>query len=522
MLDFMRRNANSWVMIFLFGIIIFVFAINFGPWAGNASAGVPYAATVNHEAISMAEFRTAYASQFARIKQFRPEYDQSQADKDGLKQIVVEQLVSRELLTQLGRQKQLTIGARTLAEEIKERVFGGDQEFNKEEYIRRVNAFFQSTVPQFEEQVEKELIAEQMANLLGTGVYVSEEEARMAFKDKNTKVAIEFIKVNPKHFTAVRAITADEIKRYQDANGKQISDYYNEHIGEYVQEKQIRASHILVKVAQNTSPTEKAALKEKAQKIRERVKNNEDFAEVAKKESDDTGSKIKGGDLGFFAPGAMVEEFSKAAFALKPGEVSEIIESPFGFHIIKQTDQKPEQKRKLEEASSEIAELLLRKAELDQKAKQLATLALTELKNGVLLEKIKIPGLTNLKATGGQPTSLFEPVANETDGFNRSAAYIPKIGKASGISDEAFKLTMATRTPADVIEANGEFFAIRLKSREDADMTKYEEQKESIKSALVFPRRRAFIQQYLTNLKASAKISYNDALVSASAHDSDL
>ncbi len=170
MLDFMRKNANSWVMILLFGIIIFVFAINFGPWAGNSLTGVPYAAIVNNEAISLAEFRTAYASQFARIKQFRPDYDQNQADKDGLRQMVIDQLVSRELLTQLGQKHKLSIGAKTLAEEIKERVFGKDGEFNKEEYVRRISAYFQTSVSQFEQQVAKEIVAQQMADLLGTGV----------------------------------------------------------------------------------------------------------------------------------------------------------------------------------------------------------------------------------------------------------------------------------------------------------------------------------------------------------------
>lgn len=515
MLDYMRRNANSWIMILLFGIIIFVFAINFGPWAGNLAPSVPYAALVNSKPISMAEFRTAYASQFARLKQFRgPDYDQSQAEKDGLKQMVIEQLISRELLSQLGTEHQLTIGAKTLAEAIKERVFDEDTPFSKEEYVRRVNAFFQSTIAQFEEQVKKELLAEQMADLLGTAVTVSEAETKAAFLDKNTKVALEFVKVNPNYFTAPM-ISEVEVKNFLENNRQKISEYYNENIGEYIKEPEIRASHILVKVAPNTTAEEKGKLKEKAQKLYERIKNNEDFAEIAKKESDDIGSKDKGGDLGFFSAGMMVEEFSKPAFALKPGEVSTVVESPFGFHIIKQIESKPKLERKLEDVSSEIAKLLLEKDTQNQKAKELASQALHQLKTKTPLAEINVAGLVNVKATGKTPSEPFLPVADETASFSLSSGYIQKIGRAEPINEAAFKLTLNNPTPDHVIEANGEFFAIRLKSREEPDMAKYEEQKESIKSSLLFPRKRAFMQQYLSHLKANAKITYNDALMAS-------
>lgn len=518
MLNFMRQNANSWIMVVLFSIIIFVFAINFGPWAGNVSQTTPYAAVVNNQTISMAEFRTAYASQLARIKQFRPEYDQTQADRDGLKQMVLEQLVSRELLYQLGTENQLSVGAKELAEAIKERVFGKDEAFNKEEYIRRVNAFFQSTVAQFEAQVAKEIVAEQMAELLGTAVNVSEAEIEAAYKDRFTKVALEFVKVNPKSFAVTRAINADEIKRFQDEQGKKINDYYNEHMSEYIKEEQIRASHILVKVAEGTNAQDKAALKEKAVKIRERLKT-EDFATVAKSESDDVGTKEKGGDLDFFPYGNMVEEFSKAAFALKPGEMSDVVESPFGFHIIKQTDRKPKVERKLEDASAEIAEVLIKKAEGEQKAKEVAELALQQLKSGVLLAKLNVPGLVNVKVLGKQPTDTAPAVADDTEPFNLSSSFIYKLGRAEGISDEVAKLSMDKPTAENVIEANGELIAIRLKSREDADMSKFAEQKQTITSSLMFPRKRAFMQSYVAHLKSSAKIKYNEALLSTEQMD---
>lgn len=513
-MNFMRQNANSWVMILLFAIIIFVFAINFGPWAGNQTPSVPYAAVVNNEAISMAEFRTGYASQFARIKQFRPDYTQEQADKDGLKQMVVEQLIGRELLYQLGVKHGLTIGARTLAEEIKLRVFGEEEDFNKDEYVRRVNSYFQSTIQQFEEQVKKEMVAEQMANILGTPIFISEQEIKDAYNDRNTKVSVEFVKISPKFFASNRAIPAEEVKAFQSANGQKISDYYNNNLSTYVKEAEIKASHILVKVNQDASPADKAAAKEKAQKILDRVKANEDFATVASAESDDTGSKVKGGDLGYFSEGMMVEEFSKAAFALKPGEISGIVESPFGFHIIKQTDQKPKSEKKLDEVSTEIAELLIHKEEQDKKAKELAAHALAQLKTGEQLNAVSLAPINTAKLSA-TPSAPNAPVADETDFFARTTNYIGKVGRADLFAAEAFKLNMENKTAADVVEVNGDFYAIRLKARQDPDMTKFEEQKETLKSSVLFPRKRAFMQQYVTTLKESAKISYNKALMSS-------
>lgn len=509
MLNFMRRNSNSWVMIFVFAIIVFVFAVNFGPWAGTNMQGIPHAAVVNNVPISMADFRTAYGSQFARIKQFRPDYDQTAADRDGLKQLVVDQLITRELLSQLGAKNQLKIGARTLAEELKERVFG-DSPFNKDEYVRRINAYFQSSVSEFEGQVAKEMVAQNINELLGTAVYVSDEEIKREYLDKNTKISLEFIKINPYHFAA-SAIDEDMIKLFQEKNADKISAYYNENITKYVKEPEIKASHILVKLPPKASDSEKAESKAKAEKILARLKNNEDFATVAQNESDDAGSKASGGDLGFFTAGMMVEEFSKAAFALKPGEMSGIVESPFGFHIIKQTEAHEKVERKLEDVSKEIAELLIKKDELNQKARIVAKSALDQLKAGTALANVKAEGLVHRASTSGSLTNAN--VADETESFSRSATVVGKIGRANVISEKAFALTLEKPTADEVIEANDSFYAIRLKTRENPDMAKFEEQKQAIRDSLLYPRKRAFTQQFISNLKAHSKITYNDTLM---------
>ncbi len=333
--------------------------------------------------------------------------------------------------------------------------------------------------------------------------------------DRNTKVALDFIKIDPDHFKSTKPVTAAEIKLYQEANGQKINDYYNEHISDYLKEEQIRASHFLVKVPPSANAAEKEALKEKAQKILDRVKNNEDFAELAKKESEDTGTKEKGGDLGLFTRGMMVEEFSKAAFALKPGEVSQVVESPFGFHVIKEIEQVPKVEKKLEEVSPTIAENLLRKEEQDQKAMHLAKLALEQLQKGTPIASIKLDGIVNISAGAKESLGQHAPIAAQSDLFSRSTPYVLNIGRTDPLANEAFSLTLDKPTAAKVIQANNAYFAIRLKSREEPDMAKFEEEKDGIRMSLTFPRKRAMMQQYLTELKESAKITYNPTLLAA-------
>ncbi len=126
------------------------------------------------------------------------------------------------------------------------------------------------------------------------------------------------------------AVTPQEEKAFYDSNPKLFN-----------QPEMVRASHILIKVAKNASPKEKAAALAKIKAIRKRIVNGADFATVAKQVSQDPGTKDKGGDLNFFAKGQMVPEFDKVAFSLQPGQLSNIVKTQFGYHLIKVTAKKP-------------------------------------------------------------------------------------------------------------------------------------------------------------------------------------
>ena len=233
MLGLMRKNANSWVIGLLFAIIIFVFALNFGPWAGNVGGSPPYAADVNGRVITLAEFQIAYTQQLRSIQNYRPEYSQAEADKEGIKQLVLDQLVAKELLSNLAQKNGLFISDEELAGFIKRNLFGPDVAYSKELYHRIVYSNFNSTEAQFETQVRRELLAERMANLLRTGALVSDGEVMQAYEIKSTLVSLDFIRVDPQFMAVSNSMSDEEVTKWAKDHAEEVAHYYNQHLSEF-------------------------------------------------------------------------------------------------------------------------------------------------------------------------------------------------------------------------------------------------------------------------------------------------
>jgi peptidyl-prolyl cis-trans isomerase C len=150
-----------------------------------------------------------------------------------------------------------------------------------------------------------------------------------------------------------------EVAQKATVSEDDIKTYYDGHKDEFKTSDMIRARHILIKVAPQSSEEEKKKAKEKAEGILKKIKDEEDFAGLANNYSDDASSKLTGGDLGFFPRGKMVKPFEDAAFALKPGEVSGIVETQFGYHIIKLEEKKAASIEPLENVKERIRQKLL-------------------------------------------------------------------------------------------------------------------------------------------------------------------
>lgn len=140
---------------------------------------------------------------------------------------------------------------------------------------------------------------------------------------------------------------------------KDLKSYYDTHTNEFKTPEMIKARHILVKIDPAASEEDKKKAREKAEDILKKIKGGEDFAGLAADLSDDPGSKAKGGDLGFFPRGRMVKPFEDAAFSLKTGELSGIVETQFGFHIIKVEERKEPATEPFEAVKESIRQKLL-------------------------------------------------------------------------------------------------------------------------------------------------------------------
>lgn len=182
------------------------------------------------------------------------------------------------------------------------------------------------------------------------------------------------LKENIKTSLMVTEVLQEEVGPKVSVTDKDVSDFYAANQASFAEGEAVRASHILIAVPKNATAEQKAAAKTKAEGLLKQIKGGADFAALAKANSDDPGSAARGGDLGFFEKGQMVPSFDQAAFALKPGQISGLVESPFGYHIIKVTDRRPPRTPPLTEVSTDIKNFLTNQARQKETTKLVAQL----------------------------------------------------------------------------------------------------------------------------------------------------
>jgi len=160
----------------------------------------------------------------------------------------------------------------------------------------------------------------------------------------DAELTLEQYKINLAKELMVRKLLEKEIgSQLKDISDEEALKYYNEHGEELKQTEQIRAHHILFKVAETADPEKVKSVENKALRILEKIKKGEDFEALARQHSEDPFSALKGGDLGFFAPGDMIKNFEDAAVALQVGQISSLVRTPLGFHIIRLDERKASQ-----------------------------------------------------------------------------------------------------------------------------------------------------------------------------------
>ncbi|BBB31898.1 peptidyl-prolyl cis-trans isomerase D [Thermotomaculum hydrothermale] len=275
-----------------------------------------------------------------------------------------------------------------------------------DKYKRYLNAYGYR-VSDFERGVKEDIIIEKLENLYRESVQFSVDELRDIYEKQNVSIAFDYAVFNPKNYVNKVKVnfTDEQMKKYYEnhkdkyktplmrrikfvvfnpfvvgANVKisdaEIKDYYEKNKDKYTQEEQVRAKHILI--SSSAKKISDAEAKKLAEKIYNQLKKGADFDKLAKKYSDDPGTKNKGGDLGFFPKGRMVKPFEDAAFSLKVGQISKPVKTRYGYHIIKVTGKKKAKTFTLDEVKEEIKSILKAKRTQDlanQKAKEFEELA---------------------------------------------------------------------------------------------------------------------------------------------------
>jgi peptidyl-prolyl cis-trans isomerase C len=187
------------------------------------------------------------------------------------------------------------------------------------------------------------------------GQFQSEAAFEQALKAQQT--SLDKLREDARTDLTVAKLLDDEVSPSVAVTPTEISDFYEANPNRFQQPESVRASHILVGLPPDAPDAQKKAVRERAETALAAVKKGGDFAELAKQYSQDS-SAAQGGDLGYFPRGQMVPAFEEAAFSLKPGDVSDLVQTQFGYHIIKVTDRRPARTVPFAEVTAQIQQFL--------------------------------------------------------------------------------------------------------------------------------------------------------------------
>ncbi len=523
MLSFLRDRKTGIVSWMIVGGLSLFFVISFGPGSfGNSGCGadVTYAAKVNGREIPVADFEFAYNEALQREESQRQgRFGLEEARTMGLKNTVMDTVIETELLAQEAEKLKLLVSDDALHDFIlTQEVFFKEGKFDYEYYTKLVRYYYRSSPGRFEERQRRRLMAENLRLLIQEPVGVAESELKEAFIEKNDKVSLKLVKIDPANFATELNLEGDALAKYIADNEKRLKEAFEERKGEYNKAEEVSASHVLIKVADTAPEAEKEAAKKKAEEIAARAKKGDDFAALAKEFSQDTGSAVNGGDLGFFARGRMVKPFEEAAFKLKDGEVSEPVKSVFGWHVIKRTGFNPAGNKSFDDVKSDLALKVMREEAALAAAKARAREIVAQLKAGAKPEEL-FPKETAVKpGAGADAAEGPKPDPNKitwvsAPAFTRTQRYISGVGLADGVIEAAFKLTPEAPIAEEPVENQKKLYVMVLESRETPDMAKFAEAKASLAQQAEYAKRERIVKEWLSRARDGAEVFINPAIL---------
>jgi peptidyl-prolyl cis-trans isomerase D len=384
MFDFVHQKKRIVQIILALATLPFLF---WGLESYNSSDGEDYLALAAGEKIHRQEFDQALRNQQESMRATMGEnFNDAMLDNPELRSAVLEGLIQQRLLKHEAARVGLTVPDSQLVTVIQDiSAFQQDGKFSKQRYEELLRD--QGMSPRtFEARVRQEMMRQQLIDAYTRDGFVPVSVAERVMQLGNEKREISLVQIQPEQFLSQMKPDDATIKSYYDshqaefqlpeqvrvefmvlslddlAKVSQVSadeaiKYFDEHRGEFGQPEERRASHILITVPVTASAEEKAAARAKAEQLLAQIRQApQSFAELAKQHSQDPGSAANGGDLGFFARNMMVKPFEDAVFQMKPEEISGLVETDHGFHIIKLSEIKPAKLVSFNEVKSQIEE----------------------------------------------------------------------------------------------------------------------------------------------------------------------
>lgn len=512
-LSLMRRHAKSWIIKFLIGIIAVVFVFYFG-YSFTATRGLKIA-YVNGELINEAEYEKAYRELVETMRrQYQGMWNDDLIKTFNMKQRALDGLINQKLISQEAQKLGLDV---TESESQKAIMNYPAFQVNGLFEMRRYQALLSQNrmkPEDFEASMALQLLDTKLKQFLFSFLDVSEEAVLEYYTYNNEKTNLGFVQFKPEKFKKSTKFDQTSLKKYFEENKaryripekiklifieidpdgfkekvhiteEEIAGYYGYNPDMFIEPKQVKARHILFKLGQDADETKEKEVRKAAEAVLKEARQGKDFGELARKYSEGP-SKSEGGDLGYFSEGQMDKPFEKAAFKLKKDEISDLVRSRFGYHIIRVEDIKEKRTKPLEEVREQIAEILLKKSSAE----------LAHEKGLSLMDQM--PYDVDL----GQYAPLHQLGTKDTEYF-ASGEPIPGVA-GSGVEGKPM-FSLDIKETSELIEVNGKFYIFQLIEKKPSHLPELkqvaEEVKKDFKDYLAAKAAKTAAESYLKELR---------------------
>lgn len=407
MIRFLQQDSRivKGIFIGLISIVAILMVITLVPGIfQDASASGGSFAVVHSDGILGRYFGSSTQVPIAQVQQVAQRMQQQQRLPDFLMPFMMQRagqaLVERAVLVEEAGRLGMSVSDNDVRNELMHGpfapiLFPGGKFIGVDRYDDFVQNEFNMSREDFEKQLKEEVLINRLEALITGGLTVSPQDVRAAYLKQATKVKFQYAvlsaadlrkQINPSD-AALQAFFQQNAARYAHAipearklqyvafalnqvpggppqvTGADIQRYYNQHQQQFQVPEQVRVRHILIQVPPNADAKTVAAAQAKAEDILKQLHNGANFADLAKKYSDDPGSKTQGGELGFIQHGATVPEFDRTAFSLQPGQTSGVIRTQFGFHILQVEEKQPAHVKPVDEVHDQIMANLMQQAQ---------------------------------------------------------------------------------------------------------------------------------------------------------------